>query len=464
LDLKAVFHYSYFIHPIVISADRRKAFLERLLADKSWRFNTGRNEADTNTQAYFLPYVKRLLFPTVFWSSAFHASFERMDHKKQTDMVASLPSASFDLRLDHAAIGKGPFTRDHLGVEITRITLFCFESGITFLVIKTILDSKDVLYMGDVLDFNHKFRTLNPRYLKKQKTDGLFIRNTGFGKPGELSSFIKKLLSGFEDLETENVYFDRLFTYSYLCLDETEWNAEKPFERILNEFGKFRYVLPSDYGSEFDPAYTEKESSSYRRWKYSMTGFSRESCVVLASACEAFNRNKLPEYFETLYFHIFLLAFYQRISLILFSEEMTNAENIRVEEMKRRFTRFTHFSWFSQITNSEHGMELWKKWQDTFDLAAQFNEVQKEYQEYYDYKVAKGQERINILLVVIYVISVFFSALTLLVDAKALRLDTRVAQWMTGVICVGTAAAYPIYVLFRTFAGRVKRRIRRQTS
>ncbi len=464
MDLNAVSHYSYFIHPIIISADRRKAFLGRLLADKAWRFNAGRNEVDANTQAYFLPYVKKLLFPTVYWSSQFHASFEKMDLKRQTEIVNRLPSASFDLRLDHSKLGKGPFTRDNLGVEITRITLFCFESGITFLVIKTVLDSKDVLHAGDVLDFNHKFRTLNPRYLKKQKTDGLFIRNTGFGRPGELSSFISNLLSGFEDLETENVYFDRLFTYSYLCLDESEWNDEKPFERLLNEFGKFQHVLPSDYGAEFEPTYMDRKGSTYRRWKYSITGFSRESCVVLASAKEAFNRKKLPEFFETLYFHIFLLAFYQRISLIRFSEELTNAENIRVEEMKRRFTRFTHFSWFSQITNSEHGMDLWKKWQDTFDLEIQFDEVQKEYEEYYEYKVAKGQERINILLIIIYVVSIFFSALTLLVDAKALILDGVFAKWMTGVLCAGTLVAYPMYRICLAVMNHVRQRARKRIS
>ena len=109
-------------------------------------------------------------------------------------------------------------------------------------------------------------------------------------------------------------------------------------------------------------------------------------------------------------------------------------------------------------------MDLWKKWQDTFDLEVQFDEVQKEYEEYYEYKVAKGQERINILLIIIYVVSIFFSALTLLVDAKALILDGAFAKWMTGILCAGTLVAYPMYRTCLAVMNRLRQRARKRTS
>lgn len=461
LDMKAVFHYSYFIHPIVIPVKKRRRFLEKLLTDQTWRMNTGKDEADLNTQAYFLPYVRKLLFPTADWTDAFRNAFDHMPAQKRIDVVAALPSVDFDLVLERSRLGKGPFTRDALGVDITRITLHVFESGIGFLVIKTELDMKNGLHVSDVLDFNNRFRTMSPRYMKKKKGEGIAILNSRFGGAGDLSAFISHLLYGFEDVETGSAYYDRLFTYSYLCLDRSEWNETRGLPDFLNEFYKFQHCLPSNYGSEFDPSYREMKDDTYKRWKYSLFGFSREAGVVLASAREEFNLTKLPLHFETMYSYILLLAFYQRLSLILFSEELIKGESLKVDEMKRRFTRFTHFSWFSQITNSEHGMDLWKKWQKTFDLPALFEEVQKEYEEYYDYKVAKGQERINLLLIVIYVISVMFSALTLLVDAKALQLDSDFAKIFTGTLLGATAAAYPAYRLLQALVRRIRNLRRR---
>ncbi len=456
LSMKAVFQYSYFIHPIVIPAGKRPRFLEKLLADNAWRMNTGRDEADLSTQAYFLPYVRRLLFPTADWSDAFRGAFDRMPLRKRLAVAASLPSVDFDLALERSPLGKGPFTRAAIGVDITRITLHVFESGIGFLVIKTELDTKNGLTVSDVLDFNNRFRTMSPRYLKKRKGEGIAIRNKRFGDAGDLSAFISHLLYGFEDVETGSAYYDRLFTYSFLCLDRDAWNESHEMSEFLNEFYKFQHCLPSDYGAEFEPSYREVRDDTYKRWKYSLFGFSREAGVVLASACEPFNVTKLPLHFETMYAYILLLAFYQRLSLILFSEELLKGDSLKVDEMKRRFTRFTHLSWFSQITNSEHGMDLWKKWQKTFDLPALFEEVQKEYEEFYDYKVAKGQERINLLLIVIYVISVLFSALTLLVDVKALQLDSGFARLFSSVLLGGSVAAYPAYRLLQALVRRVR--------
>jgi hypothetical protein len=445
MNLKTVWHYSYFVHPFLIKGNRYKGFIGKLMNDDHWKIDLQGDRIDVNTHSYFLPYVKKFLFPTLFWTREYREEFECMSASRRLDIVTKLPCISFDYFIDTKDRDNYKFSKETLDVEITRVQLICFETGISFLILKTTLEKEDGVCSDDILNFNYKFRTINPRYLKKKKTEGLAIKNAGFTGLEDLAGFIGQLLYGFEDVARENIYFDRLFTYSYMCLDETEWNEERPFSEIINEFYKFQYILPSDYGSTFDEHYKDVKGNTYVRWKYSIYGFSRESGVVMSSNRELFNVTKLPQYYETIYFYIFLLAFYQRISLILFSEELMGSDTAGVDELKERFTRFTHFSWFSQITNSENGTDVWKKWQKAFDLPAQYEEVQKEYSEFYEYKVAKGQERINVLLIVIYVISVVFSGLTLMVDLKVEWLNSDLGRVFLQFSLLITVALYPVY-------------------
>ncbi|MCX7710278.1 MAG: hypothetical protein N2484_10575 [Clostridia bacterium] len=456
MNLKTTYHYSYFIYPFLVPHERYKDFIGKFLVDETnWKLKISDDLVDLNTHAYFLPYVKKFLFPTLYWSEHFKNQFEGMSSRKKIDTISKLTCVNFDYILDKTKKVNYRSNESAINFEILRIELICFEPGICFLVLKTQLDKEDGVYSDDILNFNYKFRTINPRYQKKKKTEGIFVENTQFNAVEDLSSFIGHLLYGYEDVERENIYFDRLFTYSYMCLDENEWNENRDLNEIINEFYKFQYVLPSTYGSTFDPDFKGIKDNTYTRWKYSMYGFSRESGVVFSSQRETFNCTKLPYYFENMYFYIFLLAFYQRITLILFSQELMASGTNKIDELKNRLTKFTHFCWFSQITNSEQGMDLWKKWQKAFDLPALFDEVQKEYAEFYDFTVAKGQEKINLLLIVIYTISVLYAGMTLLVDLKVILPEHEWAKIILEVTLTLTIVTYPLYVGFKALLKRM---------
>jgi hypothetical protein len=450
MNLKATYHYTYFIHPFLVTESMYKDFINKFLKDdKNWSLIIHDNAVDLNTHAYFLPYVKKFLFPTLYWKAGFKNQFDQMPYKKRLDILSKLSSVSFEYIIEKEHSNNYQSSDKEIGFDITRIKLICFEPGICFFVIKAELDRENGLNSNDILDFNYRFRTVNPRYLKKKKTEGMHLKNLDFSSTGDFSSFIDNLLYGFEDVEKENIYFDRLFTYSFMCLDGNEWNEDRDLDEIINEFYKFQYILPSDYGSTFDPDFKGIKDNTYTRWKYSIYGFSRESGVVFASERERFNSTKLPQYYESMYFYIFLLAFYQRISLILFSQELMNSGKKKIEDLKHRFTKFTHFSWFSQITNSEQGMDLWKKWQKSFDLPSLFDEVQKEYSEYYEFIVARGQERINLLLIIIYTISVLFSGMQLMYYFNIIDHDSYAVKVVTVVMVALTILAYPLYVVIR---------------
>lgn len=464
MNLKTSYHYSYFVYPFLISYDRYKAFIGKFLEDgDNWELKIRDHQVDLNTHAYFLPYVKKFLFPTLYWSDKFKARFETMSAKKKLDVISKLTSVHFEYKVDKHKAPNYKLSQANINFDISRIELICFEPGICFLLVKTELDKSNGLHSNDILNFNYKFRTINPRYQKKKKTEGIFLKNMEFNDGEDLSDFIDHLLYGYEDVEKENIYFDRLFTYSYMCLDESEWNEDRDLSEIINEFYKFQYILPSDYGSTFDPEFKAIKDNTYTRWKYSIYGFSRESGVVFSSKREAFNINKLPVYYENMYLYIFLLAFYQRITLILFSQELMTSGTRNIDELKDRFTRFTHFSWFSQITNSEQGMDIWKKWQKAFDLPALFDEVQKEYEEFYDFTVAKGQEKINFLLIVIYTISVLFAGMTLMVDMDVIKSDNLIAKILMGITLAATIAGYPIYLALQLLLKGMRKFVKKRS-
>jgi hypothetical protein len=462
MNLKTVYHYTYFIYPFLVTRERYKDFLGKFMKDtENWSFIIHDNVADLNTHAYFLPYVKKFLFPTLYWKTDYKIQFGNSGYKKKLDTLSELTSVTFKYRLDENCGSDCKFNDSGIGFVIDNIELICFEPGICFLVIKTELDRSSDVYSNDILDFNYRFRTINPRYQKKKKTEGIFLKNQQFDRLEDFSSFIENLLYGFEDVEVENIYFDRLFTYSYMCLDEKEWNENKSLDDIINEFYKFQYVLPGNYGSSFDPGFKGVKDNTYIRWKYSIYGFSRESGVVFSSESEKFNSTKLPGYYENMYFYIFLLAFYQRIALIIFSQELMTGGRNRIEKLKVELAKFTHFSWFSQITNSEQGMDIWKKWQKAFDLPALFDEVQKEYSEYYEYTVARGQERINLFLVIVFVISAVFSGLGVMANMGIVSAGSEWVKISIAATVVATILIFPIYFIIKglkTAASRYRNR------
>ena len=165
-----------------------------------------------------------------------------------------------------------------------------------------------------------------------------------------------------------------------------------------------------------------------------MFGFSRESGVVLVSDEDKYNITKMPYDFEKKYLYILLLAFYQRLSLINFSQDLLKKDKTRVKELKKDLTKFTHFSWFSQITNSDNGMVIWKKWKEAFEL-----------EELYD-EVASGQDKINVILILLYTVSVLFTGIQILTNV--FKIVNNWIEPLVVILMIVTVLSYPLFILF----------------
>lgn len=455
LDLKVQNQYSYFIYPFYVKRGKYKEFITNLVNNDKWNFKILNETTDQNTASFFLPDVRKFLFPTLDWSSEKKGNFNKLSSKERIKKIAALPKTTFKYNLQKPIRTLINIKKDKMtSFLITKIKILSFEQGAGFLIFKTILDDKHNKSFNDVLDFNYNFREIN-LFHENLKEDQATIVCEHFKNEKTVSQLIKHLLNDFVDVEKESIYYDRLFTYSYVCLEEDEWNEERTFSDFIYEFFKFKHVLSGDFKSKYYDNFMKRDETSYSRWTYSMYGFLKESGVVLGSARDSFNCSQLADYFETIYYYIFILAIYQRVMLILLSRELAAGGTKRIDQLRRYLLKFTNISWFNQITNSEQGMDIWKKWQKVFELPTLFEEVQREYTGYYEYTFAKSQERINRFLVYIFVMSVCFPGISLLIQFKLIDTQSIVLRTIVIATLLFAVLYYPILTLRRKLQGKL---------
>jgi hypothetical protein len=115
---------------------------------------------------------------------------------------------------------------------------------------------------------------------------------------------------------------------------------------------------------------------------------------------EKFFRWNLPSHLRREYFFLLLLSMAQRFSLIRLSIEVAKCwdlpETRRIAHLnvvRTGLHAFTSRLLFTQVTNSQHHHTFYRKWQDTFQIAALSQEVSDEIRELHDYLTTRQNER-----------------------------------------------------------------------
>lgn len=452
MPLKAKYQYTHFIYPFVVEEKKYYSFINSLIRqDKSWTVKIHEQKMDNELYQFFLPYMKKFLFPTLTWNSSDIKEYKGMNLYKKSLVTSKMTCVTFNYNLSNIKTGsvRG---RNYgaIGFDISKIKLICFAPGICFLDIKAEIDEEDELIdFKKVLDFNYNFRNLTPRAISNL-INKKAIKGKNIDKIENIEIFIKSVISGFETEDIQKIYYDKMFTYSYVCVDS--WEKSSDFEKLKNDFYKFQYVLDSKSTAVFNETCDKLEDNTYSRWEYSIFGFSRESGVVFVSDKEKYNITKMPYNFEKAYLYMLFLGLYQRMSLINFSQDLIKNDKTMAKTLKKNFTNFTHLSWFSQITNSEHGMDIWRKWQKAFGLQELYDEVHKEYIEYYDFVNSSGQERINVILIMLYTLSVIFTGFQIITSKFDIN---RTEPFIVGLM-VAAVASYPIYIITRWLIHKIQ--------
>lgn len=455
MNLKAKYQYTHFIYPIIVERKKYVDFIESLLLqDRNWKLKINQQKSDESMYNFFLPYMRKFLFPTIFWNDYDIKQFKKMKLKDKVGIVSQMSCVEFEYNLQNIKMGTMN-TREYgkIKFDISDIRIICFASGICFIDIKAQIDEKsEFIDFDKVLDFNNNFRSLTPRAINRVKNKNV-ISGNNINRIEDIAIFINSLVASYETNDIEKIYYDKMFVYSYVSVDD--WKELSDFTLFKNDFLKFQYVANSKKDLQYIDD-KEVQDLRYSRWEYSMFGFSRESGVVFASDREKYNVTMLPYDFENRYFYIMLLAFYHRLSLISFLQDIIKKDKTKVKDLNEELTKFTHFSWFSEITNSDYGMAMWKKWKKAFELDKLYEEVHKEYSEYYESVVASGQDKINILLILLYTISVLFTGLQILTNFFKVNLVWL--EPMVIVLMVITILSYPTYIFLRWIKHKLEKR------
>src|SRR5699024_9478283 len=135
-------------------------------------------------------------------------------------------------------------------INIQRVEIICFNTGICFLCMKT--NVEDSLEFSNILNFNYKFRDINQESASLENYDNIRVKNDTFSSAETLKNFIKNITGSNIEAMKLDISTERFLTYSYVCIDQENWNNTNSFESIKHYFTKYVNILPADNSRELD--------------------------------------------------------------------------------------------------------------------------------------------------------------------------------------------------------------------
>lgn len=394
MELKTKYQYSYFVHPYIVNEQKYDKYLLRLLKDKNCKMKIFEKEKDLNLYTYFLPNIRNYMFWSFELNNAKIKSFKELSNSMKVSILSKKPCTIFEYDLGKDVQGKIG-EKNGVFFDISKVEIVCFNTGICFLLFKTVLEGDTNL--SDVLNFNYKFRDINSEFVSLKDYENIRIQTNSFKDIQELSEIIKQLTGVSKDAKEMNFDDERFLTYSYFCTEQDNWNDVNDFENIQGEFSKFANILPSNYEINYDKQ--SEENQTIKNSKYIKIGITKQGTVLLTSGVNSDNYTKIPFAFEQEYLYTYILALYKKIYLKKVNFEFKKIKNTR--KIRDKFIEFTQSIWIQEITNDLEGSKLYQKWMEILELDMLYANAKNKYDMVYkDLKIDKAN-RVNYVIAVI---------------------------------------------------------------
>lgn len=413
MELKTKYQYTYFIKPFSIKEDKYEDYLLKLLKDKNCALRIFEKEKDMEIYSYFLQNVKDYYLPTFSYDKEKVKKINSLDNKLKAGILSKLHCNIFEYDLSKQIQGK---ISEENGIffNINKIEIICFDTGICFLSIKTIIENSE--NFCDVLDFNYKFKDINSDISKLKEYNNIKIQTSKFENMKEISSFIQSIigLNKYSELKNIDMYNQRFFVYAYCCIDQKDWNSEEDFNKIENEFLKFSNILSHNNNYNFNKEDNTMQSIS--KWKYAKFGFSKQCASLLTSNIDINNYTKLLHKYENENLYTVIINLYQRILLKKMSLELKNKKDIDIT--RKRFTKFTKQIWLKEITNSDTGSFIYSNWRKVFQLDEIYTEIKNKYDVIYKESSIEKNSKINKIMGIILALSLVSNIVSIIALLK----------------------------------------------
>ena len=355
-------------------------------------------QKDITLYQYFLPKMSQFLF------SSFSFTKDKLDKLKDlpkdtvSAILAKYPCTIFEYDLKRDVQGK----TDEGGIffKIQKLQIICFNSGICFLCVKTNIEDSD--NFSDLLNFNYKFRDIKQKGKRLNSYDKIHLQTDSFDDISNLNNFIEEFTGSPVEAMKLDIDMDRFLTYSYVCIDSQNWDAQNDFEKISYQFVKFTNFLPADNSVEYE----EKEPISFTKWKYAKFGISKQGVVLFTSDASMNNYTVLPNDFETVYLYTYILNLYKKLYLKKLEYDFQNIS--KAKNARKKFVDFTKNLWIQEITEDEVGSVLNYNISKILQINKVYQKIKNQYDILYkEYHVESNTKMLMVFSVILIVLLIF---------------------------------------------------------
>lgn len=398
MELKTKYQYTYFIYPYLIEQNNYVRYLHKLLKKKECKLKLFDRKKDVGIDSYFLPEIKEKMFWSLDLYQDSIKSYETMDNKMKARLLSKEYCNVFEYVLEKDIPGKMG-EKEGIFFDINKVEIVCFNTGICFLLIKTVLDNN--ASFSDVLNFNYKFRNIQSKVENTSEYENIKIQTKKLDNMKKFSEFISEIAGTNINAKKINLDTDRLITYAYTCLSQESWNENTDIAALDKEFEKYRSIKPANEqinNTQYNQVHEYKE-------KYLYYGFSNNSNVLLTTDSNIQNYTELLYKYENAQLYHYLYHLHQKIYLKKLNYEFKQSKNF--EKIKTRFVNFAKKDWIYEVTNDLNGSIIDKYYRQENNLDETFMRLKSKYDLLYkEYEIGKTNKQHKWLIAIIGMIIV----------------------------------------------------------
>ncbi|HIT70925.1 MAG TPA: hypothetical protein IAD08_03310 [Candidatus Scatovivens faecipullorum] len=412
MELMTKYQYTYFIHPYIIDENKYDKYIYKLLKDKKCSYKIFEKEKDLDIYNFFLPNIRSFMFPSFELRGEKFKNFNSLDIEKKKNKIVKRNVACFTYNLASDIQGKVG-TENGIFFKIEGIEIICFNTGICFFTMKTHIENTNRFI--DVLDFNYRFKGINSEFASLKDFENIRIQTDTFKDMKDLSELINQITginTKQKNNSKESLINSQFYTYSYACVETSNWNEKTDFFNIENDFLKFANVLPSNYNSDFNRANIEHNLHIIEKLKYVKTTISNMSSNLMCSGIDTYNYTKLPYEYENQYFYLYILGLYKRLFLMKLNNDFKEYD--KIVRMRKKFINFTKEIWNKDITLDDTGMLYTKTLNRTLELEELYNEIQNKYEVIYKQLNIEKNNVYYSVIVILLIFSLIFNTINII--------------------------------------------------
>lgn len=392
MELKTKYQYTYFIYPFAIKETKYTRYLLKLLKDENCKLKIFRKDKDLDIYTYFTHRVRNYMFNTFNWNKTKLSKFEELPLDTRSAILAKNHCTIFEYTIKNDIQGK---TEEKNGIffKIPKIEIICFNTGICFLCIKTNIE--DSYRFADILNFNYKFRDINQEFANLNNYDNIKVQTDCFEDVKNFRNFIEDLTGPNTESIKLEIDTERFLTYSYVCVDQENWNNNNEFENISSTYIKFLNILPNDNNVNYD----KEDIRVISKWKYAKLGITKQGITLFSSSYEMNNYTVLPKEFEEQYLYTYIMAIYTKIYLRKINLEFRQGTNIN--KTRNEFIKFTKELWINEVTLDDTGSLFYQYLKDVLELKTTYYDTKNKYDILYKEMNIEKSAKNNMVIVLL---------------------------------------------------------------